>query len=119
MSHLSDENAPGARECTACGSNLKTRGGADIIMRHDGTVDHAGDSRWKAGAGTAGGGLLLALAKFKGFLFVIPKLYLILALVHISSIGGMASIIGILVIVALVVGSIFGFGAGCPSRAAR
>ena len=108
------ENPPGAKTCSACGSNLKTRGGADIVMRDDGTVDHAGNSRWKSGAGMAGGGLLLGLGKM-GALSLLFKAYWIYALLRLASAGGTATIIGIGAILALVIGTIFRFRRRLPA----
>ena len=107
------DNSSFAKTCQSCGSNLNTRGGADIVLRQDGTADHAGDSRWKAGAGTVGVGALAGLAKF-GVLGLVFKLYWVYALVHLAAAGGVATIIGIAGIVALAAGTLFRFRKRLP-----
>jgi hypothetical protein len=78
------------------------------VLRNDGTADHAGDSRWKAGAGTVGVGALAGLAKF-GVLGLVFKAYWIYALVRLTVHGGMFAIVGIAGIAALIVATVFGF----------
>jgi hypothetical protein len=76
-------------------------------MREDGTVHHAGDSRWKVGAGV-GAGALAGLAKF-GVLGLLFKAYWIYALIHLAAAGGVATVIAVAGIVALVAGSLLRF----------
>lgn len=77
-------------------------------MHSDGTADHAGDSRWKAGAGTAGIGAFAGLAKF-GLLSLIFKLYWLWALIHLMVLGGGYAIAGAIGIVVLVAGTLLGY----------
>jgi hypothetical protein len=78
--------------------------GADIVVKHDGSIHHAGNSRWKTGGVAAGGGAL-ALLKFGGLSFLL-KAYLIFSLVRLASLGGIAAIVGMAVILAVVAGAI-------------
>ncbi|HEV3310584.1 MAG TPA: hypothetical protein VG815_08715 [Chloroflexota bacterium] len=77
-------------------------------MRQDGSADHAGESRWKMGAGAAGGGTLLALGKF-GLISSIFKIYWIVSLVRLASLGGWGIVIAVAGIAAIVGGSLFHF----------
>jgi len=99
------DNSHAAKVCPSCGSNLRTRGGADIVMKDDGSVDHAGDSRWKSGAGMAGVGGVGAFLKFGGLgLF---KLLWIFQLVRIASFGGAGILIAVLGGIGLITASFF------------
>lgn len=100
------DNSLGAKTCASCGSNMKTRGGADIVVHHDGTVHHAGDSRWKTGAGMAGAGGLAGLAKLGAFGGIL-KFYLIFNLIRLIGFGGTGAIIGIVALTALVGTTVF------------
>jgi hypothetical protein len=90
--------------CASCGSNLKTRGGADIVVKKDGTVDHAGDSRWRGGAGMAGAGGLAAIFK-TGLIF---KVWSLFYLFRLAAFGGATGIVvAVLLGAGLVTFSIF------------
>src|SRR5579884_858038 len=107
--------ADGSKVCPSCGSNTATRGGADIILRDDGSLDHAGSSRWKAGLGTAGGAGILAVAKFKALAFLLLKVYWIFGLVRLATFGGTVGlIVGVSLIAVIVLGSLFHFRRRLP-----
>lgn len=86
---------------------MKASGGADIVVKQDGTIHHAGTSRWKAG-GMAGAGGLAALAKF-GALPLLLKGYWIFALFRLSTRGGGAAVFGLGAVLLIVVGSLWRF----------
>ena len=100
------DNGHSAKVCSSCGSNLNTRGGADIVMSKDGSVDHAGESRWKAGAGMAGVGGLAALGKIGG-LSLVFKLWSVIYLIRLASLGGIGIVIAIIAGVAIIAGGVF------------
>jgi hypothetical protein len=100
------DNDFGAKVCASCGSNLNTRGGADIVMRDDGSADHAGESRWKSGAGLAGAGGLAALLK-TGLIFKLWTIFALVRLAHLAFLGGSGIIIAIVGIVFIIGGAIF------------
>lgn len=103
------ENPGRGGVCSACGSNMSSRGGADIVLHKDGSLDHAGDSRWKVGGGAAGTAALIGLAKFKALAFLLLKLYWVFSLIRLTTFGGWAAVAGMAGIAFLVAGSLFRF----------
>ena len=62
-------------------------------MRKDGSHDHAGESRWKSGAGLAGFGGLGALFK-TGLLLKLWAVFTLFRLVHVAFLGGSGIMLG-------------------------
>ncbi len=96
-------NPHSATSCAACGSNI----GRGALSHRNGSGNN--NASLKTGGGLAGAGILVALAKLKFLPFLLLKIWWMTRLFHMALLGGVWGVVGIVLLLAMVGGTLFRF----------